>query len=51
MELGISSFGAFFAGILSTTLGIQWSVGGLAMILVAASILVLIFVPSLRKLD
>jgi MFS family permease len=51
MELGVSSFGAFVAGLLAAALGAQWSVGGLALLLVMASLLVLAFSPSLRKLD
>jgi MFS family permease len=51
MELGVSSFGAFVAGILAAAMGAQWSVGGLALLLVIASLLVYTFSPNLRKLD
>ncbi len=51
VEFGLSSFGTFFAAILVDTLGVQWSVGGMAMVLVALSILALLFIPRLRKLD
>ena len=51
MELGVSSFGAFVAGILAAALGVQWSVGGLALLLVVATLLVSVFSPYLRKLD
>jgi len=51
MEFGLTSFGVFFAGVLADSIGVQWSVGGLAIILVAMSLLMLIFVPRIRKLD
>ena len=51
MQLGLTNFGSFFAGLLVSSLGIQWSVGGFAVLLVLLSLLSLAFVPSLRKLD
>jgi MFS family permease len=51
MELGVSSFGAFVAGILAAAMGVQWAVGGLALLLVIATLLVSVFLPYLRKLD
>lgn len=51
MGLGFSSLGTFFAGVLAETIGIQWSIGGLAVILVAASAALLIFTTRLRKLE
>ncbi len=51
MELGVSSFGAFIAGILAAAIGAQWAVGGLAMLLVISTILVSIFARSLRQVD
>jgi MFS family permease len=51
MGIGFSSLGTFFAGILSEVIGIQWSIGGLAMILVIASVALLTLTPRLRKLD
>ena len=51
MEMGMSSFGAFFAGLLAASIGVQWAVGGLALILVLLSLLALAFMPRLRKLD
>ena len=51
MEFGLTSFGVFFTGVLTDVIGVQWSVGGLAIILVKFCIFVLIFSPRLRKLD
>ena len=51
VEFGLSSFGSFFAAILAAGIGVQWSVGGMAMILVAFSIAAIFFLPRLRKLD
>ena len=51
VEFGLSSFGTFFAAILVDTLGVQWSVGGMALLLVVLSIFALVFIPRLRRLD
>jgi MFS family permease len=51
VEMGISMFGTFFAALLVDSLGVQWSVGGMAMVLVALSVAALLFIPRLRKLD
>ena len=51
MEFGLTSFGVFFAGIMTDMIGVQWAVGGLAIILIFFSIAVLAFVPRLRNLD
>ncbi|MFC1978339.1 MFS transporter, partial [Chloroflexota bacterium] len=51
MEFGLMSFGSFTAGLLTEAVGVQWALGGFAMILFCLSILVLAFVPRLRKLD
>ena len=51
MEFGFTSLGVFFVALLADQIGVQWSVGGLAIILVFFSILAIAFVPRLRKLD
>jgi len=51
MQFGLSSFGAFAAGLLAESMGVQWAVGGFAMVLVFLSILALTFVPRMRNLD
>ena len=51
MEFGMTSFSAFAAGLLAESMGIQWSVGGLAIILAIIAFLTLIFIPRIRRLD
>jgi MFS family permease len=51
VEFGLSSFGSFFAAILVASIGVQWSVGGMALLLVGLSVAALFFIPRLRKLD
>lgn len=51
MQFGLMGFGAFGAGLLTEVVGVQWAVGGLAAVLVPITLLALIFVPRLRKLD
>lgn len=51
MEFGLTSFGAFGAGLLAEVIGVNWALGGFAMTLVAVALLTLIFVPRLRRLD
>ncbi|MBA7697428.1 Enterobactin exporter EntS [subsurface metagenome] len=51
MEFGLMSFGAFAAGVLAEAMGVQWAVGGFATVLVFLSILALVFVPRLRRLE
>ena len=51
MQFGLSSFGAFAAGLIAETMGVQWAVGGFAMALVFLSILALTCFPRLRNLD
>jgi MFS family permease len=51
MGIGFASFGTFFAGLLSESIGVQWSIGGLALIFALICIMGLTFVSRLRKLD
>ena len=51
MQWGLVSFSTFFAGAMAEAISVQWVVGGFAFALVAASILALVFLPSIRKLD
>ena len=51
MQWGLMSVITFFAGILSEVVSVQWVLGSLALFLIALSILALIFIPSIRKLD
>jgi len=51
MQFGLTSFGTFAAGLIAESMGVQWAVGGFAMVLVLLSILALAFLPRIRKLD
>ena len=51
VELGLSSFGSFFAAIMADAIGIQWSVGGLAIGLIGVSVLGCLFIPRLRNMQ
>ena len=51
MEFGLTSFGTFAAGALTETLGVQWTLGGFASVLAILSVLGIVFVPRIRKLD
>ncbi|MBI4181258.1 MAG: MFS transporter [Chloroflexi bacterium] len=51
MDMGLSSLGTFFAGIMAESIGAPWAIGGFAMVLVLLMILTLVFVPRLRRLD
>jgi hypothetical protein len=51
VELGLSSFGTFFAALLAGAIGVQWAVGGLALVLVAGGLLSLVFLKRVRDMD
>jgi MFS family permease len=51
MEFGLTSLGVFLAGVLSDSIGVQWAVGGLAILLVAMTAAVAVFSPKLRALQ
>lgn len=51
MEFGLTSLGSFTAGILAEGIGAQWALGGFAIVLVAVSLLGLVFIPRIRNLD
>ena len=48
---GLGGLMTFGSGFLAEAIGIQWTIGGMALILAAATILILFLVPKLRKLD
>jgi MFS family permease len=50
MNIGLSNLGIFGAGLLAEATGVQWAVGGFAIILVFLAILAFPFVPQVRKL-
>jgi MFS family permease len=51
MGFGLSSLGTVFGGVMADTLGIPWSIGGLAIALGALSLAMLAFSSRLRRLD
>jgi len=51
MEWGITSFGVFLIGIMAEFIGVQWAVGGGAVILMAATLYYLGFTSHIRSLD
>jgi len=51
MEFGLMGFGVFGAALLTESLGVQWAVGGFAMVLAFLTVLALLFLPRIRKLD
>jgi MFS family permease len=51
MGMGFSNLGTFVAGVMTEAVGVQWSVGGLAIILALASVIMLTVTPRLRELD
>ena len=51
LGFGLASLGTVFGGVLAESVGIQWSIGGLAMALAAVTIAMILFSSHLRKLD
>lgn len=51
MQFGLMSFSTFIAGLLTKAFGIQWAMGGLALVLVALSLIAIIFFKRIRDLE
>ena len=51
LGLGLSGLMTFCSGFIAEIIGIQWTIGGISLLLAAATILILLLVPKLRKLD
>lgn len=51
MGIGLASLGTFFGGLIAEIIGIQWSIGGLAIILTLITVIIYVFIPQLRNLD
>ena len=51
MEFGLTSLSVFVAGVAADYVGIQWSVGGLALLLVVVTLVVWALSPRLRALQ
>jgi len=50
MEFGLSSFSSFAVAIFADVVGIQWSVGGAALLLVPVAIFYFLFLPGIRRM-
>ena len=51
MSFGITGLGTFFTALLAERIGVEWSVGGLAIILFILTGLATIFLPKVRRLE
>jgi len=52
MDFGITSLGTFIAGLMAdTAIGIEWTTGGFAMMLVILTLIVAVFLPRIRNLQ
>jgi MFS family permease len=51
MQWGLMSLCTFFAGILAEVVPVQWVLGSLAILLSVLSLLCLVFLPGIRKID
>lgn len=51
MEVGLMGLGGFAAALITEAVGVQWVIGGAAIVLASLSILALAFMPRLRNLN
>ena len=51
MQFGLTSFGTFIAGMIAEAVGTPWALGSFSMVLLAASIGAMFFLPTLRKME
>lgn len=51
MQFGLMSFSTFLAAALTEAVGIQWSIGGLALVMVVLSFVALAFFKTIRNLE
>ncbi len=52
MQFGFVNFGIFAAGVIAEEwVGVQWAVGGFAMVLVVLTLAMLVFGGRVRRLD
>jgi len=49
--MGLSGLGSFITGIMTEYVGIEWSIGSFAIVLALVSLLVLMAMPKMRKVD
>jgi MFS family permease len=51
LGIGISGLMTFGSGFIAEIIGIQWTIGGISLLLAAATVLFWVLTPKLRKLD
>ena len=52
MDFAFTSLGTFIAGLMADTdIGVEWTVGGFAMVLVALTAVVAVLFPRIRRLQ
>ncbi|MEE8353222.1 MAG: MFS transporter [Dehalococcoidales bacterium] len=51
MQFGFVNLGIFAAGVLAEGIGVQWAVGGFAIVLVVVTLVMIVFAGRLRRLD
>ncbi len=51
MDMGLSSLGTFFAGVLAEHIGAEWSIGGFALLLALISLFAMIFLRRITRLE
>ena len=51
MEFGVTNFGIFGISIIAAMAGVQWAIGGAAVVLLLISVYYLAFIPSMRRLE
>ena len=51
MEFGFASLGTFGAALLAEIIGVEWAVGGFAIVLVLGIMFSMIFLPRIHRLD
>lgn len=50
-QIVVMSFGALAIGLLAEVVGVRWELGDTSLLLVAASLAYLLWVPRLRELE
>jgi hypothetical protein len=50
MQFGFASLSTFLAGLLTEGIGVQWAVGGMAILLTSVMLGTIIFMPRIRKM-
>ncbi|MFH0941476.1 MAG: MFS transporter [Chloroflexota bacterium] len=51
MEDGVTSLGGFVAAMVAGVIGVQWVVGSFALVLILLSIMTIVLIPRIRKLE